>query len=727
MKALLLFPVIFLVFSLTPIMAQQKDSGTLFTRKTLADVIIKNKRPFIEVQVDKVVLNVQSDIVASSGNMFELLQRAPGVSVTNDETINLAGKAGVNILIDGRPTQLSAKDLANYLKSTPASLADKIEIITNPSSKYDAQGNAGIINIRLKKNTVKGTNGSISSTYTQSDHGNINLSGNLNHRRNKWNWFTNVAARKSRQNTTGSINRFVNSNGVVKTFTNNTIDRDASENINFRAGADWYMNRSNTFGFIVKGNEYRSSLYTPGVTLISRGNTVDSSLRTLNDNTSGNSRYNYNLNYKYEDTLGNEFNMDADYATYKNDNKGLVTTDLLNAQNIKYGFTANDQDVLTRINIYSFRADLTRQMRKQHAKIETGLKWNTVETVNDLDAFIWQNNAFVADTGRANRFDYKETVYAGYFNFNQKLGKWEYQLGVRTEWSVIKGNNIDLRNIRISYPDTSYFNVFPTVFLRYTLNDKNSFGLSYSRRINRPTYQDLNPFEYIYDNYSREKGNPYLLPEFTHNIELNYSYRGALNMAFGYSNTSNFFQGITTQDGEVTRATNLNVGNEYRYYLNLSLGIPVTKWWDMYNNLSPFYKEFRGEIKERRLDNSAAGMNWYTSHTFSLPEKWKIQLSSWGNLATRDALNNSAWLGSVDAGIGKSIIKDRMNLRLSVTDIFNTQKWRQVTQFGDVNFNYYRKWESRGLRLQMTWKFGKSSYRARERELGAREEIDRIK
>jgi iron complex outermembrane recepter protein len=722
---LILIPILFFSLTLT---AQQKDTTSQFNKeKKLDEVVIKSKKPFIEIQVDKTVLNVQNDIIATGGTLFEILQRAPGVSITNDETINLSGKAGVNVLIDGRPTQMSEKDLANYLKATPGSVVDKVEIIMNPSAKYDAQGNAGIINIRLKKNTMKGTNGNLSTSYTQSIHPNYNFSANLNHRQGKWIWFGTAAARKSRQNTTGAINRFVNSNGVEKIFENRTVDQDHSKNISFQAGADFYLNTKNTFGFMLKGNEYWSKLYTPGTTLIKTNNTTDSSLNTLNDNHQRNSRYNYNLNYKFEDTLGTELNIDADYTSFKNNSNGLVTTDLLNNQNIKYGYTANDQEVLTNIKIYSIKADFSKQLKKLNAKIETGVKWNTIQTSNDLEAFIWKVNQFQADTGRTNIFTYTETLAAGYASYNQKIKKWEYQLGLRAEQSIIKGASTDLKNVQLNYPDTSYFNLFPSAFIRFTMNDKNSFGLSYGRRINRPTYQDLNPFEYIYDNYSRERGNPYLLPEFSNNIELTYSYRGALNVGLGYSHTNNSFQSISTQKGEITEATNFNIGSENRYYLNVGLGMPVTKWWDSYTNLSPFYKEFKGEIPEGKLDNTTWGMNWYSSHNFSLPKKWKVQLSTWGNIATQEAMASTAWLGSVNTGISKSVFNDKLNLRLSVTDIFNTQRWRQEVNFGNVNYNYQRKWESRNIRLQLTWKFGKTSFKARERESGAQIENNRIK
>ena len=223
------------------------DTAALSKSKKLAEVVVKSKKPFVEIQVDKTVLNVQADLVASGGTLFEVIQKAPGVSINNEETINLAGKAGVNVLIDGRPAQLSGKDLADYLKSTPASLVDKVEIIMNPSARYDAQGNAGIINIRLKKNIAKGTNGNISTSYTQAVHANVNLSANLNYRKGKWNWYGNTAARKSRQNTNGAINRFVNSNGVNKTFENKTVDEDQSTNGSFTAGADYYLDKKKQF------------------------------------------------------------------------------------------------------------------------------------------------------------------------------------------------------------------------------------------------------------------------------------------------------------------------------------------------------------------------------------------------------------------------------------------------------------------------------------------------
>jgi len=278
--------------SQTPLQTLAKDSAKLISTKdslskekvtVLQEVVVKSKKPFVEIQTDKTVLNVQSNLVASSGTVFEVLQSAPGVSITNEETINMSGKAGVNVLIDGRPTQLSAKDLANWLKSMPASQVDKVELISNPSAKYDAQGNAGIINIKLKKNTQKGFNGSATGAYIQAVHPNANFSTDANLRAGKWNIFANAAARKSRQNTDGAIDRKVNSNGGVKDFINRTVDIDSSSNLNLNLGVDYYLNKQSSFGFLIKNNEYRSSLITPGTTLIQTNGVTDSSLQTLND------------------------------------------------------------------------------------------------------------------------------------------------------------------------------------------------------------------------------------------------------------------------------------------------------------------------------------------------------------------------------------------------------------------------------------------------------------
>ena len=700
-------------------------ASILMSSKKLGAVIVLAKKPFIEQQIDKTVVNVQADITAVSSNAFEILQKVPGINITGEDVIFMSGKAGVNILIDGRPTQMSSKELANFLRSMPGSTIEKIELITNPSSRFDAQGNAGIINIRLKKNKIKGTNGNVNLGYTQNVHYRSNASVAINHRSGKINAFGNVNVNNNKQHTNGYINRNVTVNNQIKNFNNSTLDIDRNVAHNIRAGIDFYLNKKSTFGFLFNNNGNWNPFNTPGNTFISSNGITDSSLQTTNDNLYKNNRYNTNLNYKYEDTLGNEFNIDADYTFFKNTNVTNLGTSYLDKANTKYNFTANNLDVATNINIYALKLDYIKQLKSINTKIEIGVKVSSVATNNNLFATTLAGNIMKADTGRSNTFNYKENVYAAYINFGKQIKKFEYQVGVRVENAVIKGTSTDLKNIRINNPDTNYVNIFPTAFVSYKLNYKNMFTTSYSKRINRPDYQSLNPFETIYDIYTSEKGNPSLKPQYTNNFELKYSYRYALNFAIGYNHTKDYSQTITAQTAQQTQATTHNIGKLDNAYINLSAPLPITKWWEGYANITGFFNHYKGVLPNGILDEKAFGMNYYIQNNFKLGKGWITQLSSWFNSATKQAIFKTSALGSLDAAVKKNILKDKGSIRLTMTDIFNKQQWKQQVQFSNMDFTYRRKWESRGIRLQFSWSFGKSNFSTRERDTN--QDANRIK
>jgi iron complex outermembrane recepter protein len=715
---------LFIFFSLLSLtaFAQQKDSlpkkdtAAFNQTKKLNEIVVTSKKPFIEQQIDKTVVNVQADITAIGSSAFEILQKAPGINVTGEDVINMSGKAGVNVLIDGRPTQMSAKELANFLRGIPGSTIDKIELITNPSSRFDAQGNAGIINIRLKKNKIKGTNGNITAGYQQQVHYRSNGSLNINYRQGKINAFANVSVNNNLQHTEGVISRNVLVNNLIKNFNNVTTDIDRNVSNNTRFGVDYYQNKKNTFGFLFTSGGNRNPFNTPGITNISSNGNLDSSLVTANDNLYKNRRYNTNLNYKYEDTLGNELNIDADYTYFKNTNITNLSTDYLDKTNTKYNYTANDLDVATNINIYAVKADYTKQLKKINAKFEGGFKISNVVTSNNLFATTLAGNIMKPDTGRSNQFNYKENIYAAYANFGRKIKNFEYQIGIRLENAVVKGTSVDLRNTQINNPDTNYINIFPTAFLSYKINDKNMFALSYSKRINRPDYQSLNPFETIYDIYTSEKGNPFLKPQYTNNFEIKYTYRYALNVAVGYNHTKDYSQTITTQTGQQTTGTPANIGSLDNSYLTISAPLPITKWWNGYANVTGFYNYYKGILPNGALNEKTFGLNYYIQQNFTLGKGWSTQVSSWFNAATKEAIFKSKSLGSLDLGIRKNILKAKGSVRLSVADVFNTQRWQQTVQFANMDFSYRRKWESRGVRLQFSWSFGKTSFKERERE-----------
>ena len=251
------------------------------------------------------------------------------------------------------------------------------------------------------------------------------------------------------------------------------------------------------------------------------------------------------------------------------------------------------------------------------------------------------------------------------------------------------------------------------------------FALSYSKRINRPDYQSLNPFETIYDIYTSEKGNPYLKPQYSNNFEVKYTYRYALNIAVGYNHTKNYSQTITTQTGHQTTGTPANIGSLDNGYLNISAPLPITKWWNGYANITGFFNHYQGILPNGILNEKTFGMNYYIQQNFTLGKGWSTQVSSWFNAATKEAIFNSKSLGSLDFGVRKNILKAKGSLRLSVADIFNTQRWQQTVQFANMDFSYYRKWESRGVRLQFSWSFGKTGFKERDR--ATNQDANRIK
>jgi iron complex outermembrane recepter protein len=699
-----------------------KPGGT----KTAEAATVVAKKPFIEVQVDKTVLNVQSDITSQGSTVFEILQKAPGVVVTGDDNIGLSGKGSVNVLIDGRPTQMSARDLANYLKATPGGNADKIEIITNPSAKYDAQGSAGIINIKFKRNKNLGTNGNFSSSYTQNVHNRNDATLNLNSRGKKTNVFGNMGMSNSQQHTTGGLSRVIYGN-VIKYFENSTVDQERYRGQNFRLGADYYLNKKSTLGLLIVGNNAVDKMNTPGETLIKNSSKqLDSSVSTFNSNRNKAVNQTYNLNYKYEDTLGNEWNADADYTRFRSTINTRISSSLLNKNGLVYDAKQNLLNTQTDIDIYSFRVDYVKTMKRINAKLEAGVKTNFVDTRNDLQAQKNKGNTLVADSGRTNMFEYKENVNAAYINFGKQAGKFEYQLGLRLEQTNINGLSRDISKASTKNPDTSYLNLFPSAFVKYTLSEKSQLLASFSRRLNRPNYQSMNPFEAVLDIYTAEKGNPYLRPEYSNNYELKYVYRGAASLGIGYTTTQDVIETIASQQGEKTFAAPQNLATKRSWYAQFNLPVPVTKNYFLYTGFTIFRNQYLAQIPEGRVNQAAWGASGYMSHNLTLKKGFRLQLNGWLSAPGVEGIAKVKPLGSLNLGLQKSLLKDRLQLRASFNDLFNTQRYEQTARLNTIDYTYFRKWESRGFTIGLNWKFGNNNVKqARERNIA--EDAGRIK
>ncbi|AUD01532.1 TonB-dependent receptor domain-containing protein [Spirosoma pollinicola] len=699
----------------------------------LTGVEVRAKRALVEQQVDKTVLNVAADATAQGKTAYELLQQAPGVVIDPNDNIRMAGKQGVNVFIDGKPTNLSAADLANLLRATPAASIDKVDLITNPSARFDAQGGAGIINLRFRRDKRLGVNGNASAGYGQSDHHRANAALDLNYRAKRVNLFGNVAVSDNFQITNVRLDRRTGGSQ----FLQRGYDSDGTRAIVYKAGIDYAISNQRsavqqTIGFIVSGNTAANRFGTFTTTnLVDSQNRLDSSI--ANQATNGttaqparNNRTNAALNYRYTDTLGLELALDADLTHFSTTSPNRITSAYSDGTGQPLFSRQRRFDASTTITILTLKGDFVKEWKARHLKLETGLKHTDVSTNNDLLAFIGTEPER-PDIARTNRFTYREIVNAGYISLNRTMGKWSVQGGLRAEHTSVKGRSTDLLQQTIQRPDTAYLNLFPTAFVQYRATDNSQFGVNYGRRIGRPNYQDMNPFIYQIDPYTSQRGNPYLRPTYTHTLEASYTYKWASTLKLAYSRTQGFTTDVIRQEGLTAYQTVANVGRVDALNVSVSSPYQFTKWWNTYVYAGATWNRFTGNLSpSESFDQRAFAFEAYMQHSFTLSKRWSAQASGFWSAPTTQTIYRVGGLGAVNLSVQKKIMQERGKLTLGVDDLLNTMRWRQSADFQTQQFNIDRKWESRRITIRFTYQFGSRDIKAaRERE--ANSDASRIK
>ncbi len=682
--------------------------------QTLATVTVRATKPYVEQQADKTVLNVATNASAQSKTAYELLQEAPGVVIDPTDNIRMAGKQGVNVFIDGKPTNLSSTDLANLLRATPAANIATVELISNPSARYDAQGGAGIINIRFRRDKSLGLNGNASAGYGQSDHYRANAALDLNYRAKRLNLYGNLSGSDNFQNTRVGIDR---QTGGAR-FSQRGFDSDGTRAVVYKAGADYSLGNHHTLGLIVAGNSGKNEFDTyTTTTIFGPRNVPDSSLNNRVNSPSQANRINAALNYQYADTLGLTLYADADYTRFTNTAPSRISSAYAGANGQPLFTTQNRFDANTSIQIQTYRADLTKEWKTAGLTLETGLKHTDVATNNDLLAFMGTDNQ--ADVSRSNRFTYHEIVSAAYASVNKKLGKLTVQAGLRAENSTVQGRSTDLLNRRIDRPDSTYLNLFPTAYVQYQVSKNGQVSANYGRRIGRPNYQDMNPFVYQIDPYTSQRGNPFLRPSYSHNAELSYTYKWAMTVKLGYSTTTDFSTDVIRQEGLNGYQTVANAGRADVLNLSLNTPIPIRKWWNAYLYAGATWNRFRGSITTgETFDERAFAFNGYMQHTFTLSKVWDAQVSGFWNAPTQQTIYQIGGLGALNLNVQKKVLQDRGRVSFGIDDVLNTMRWKQSGEFaGGANFDIYRKWESRRANIRFSYRFGSNEVKqARERK-----------
>jgi len=691
----------------------------------LKEVAVVARKPYIEREKGKVILNVDNSINSAGSSAFELIEKAPGVRVDNNDNVSLNGKQGIAVWIDGKPTPMTGTDLANYLRGIPSSSIEKIEMISNPSARYDAAGSA-IINIKLKKDKRVGTNGSISNSYGQGVYMKTNNSLSLNHRNKKINVFGsyNYAHRDAFSHLKLDRRFYQNDTFIGAYNQDNYIKFDFNNHI-ARAGIDYFANKNNSFGFVVSGVSNKFNPKGDNVAEVyDQTNTKSSTYTTKNRSKDNWYNYSANFNYKHSfDSLGTELTTDLDYAHFGNQTEQKFETryyDLNNEEYMSpyllYGNIHGD------LNIFSIKNDFVKNL-KQEFKLEAGQKSSYVVADNKLSFYNRSNDLNVFDSTKSNHFIYTENINAAYMTVSKDYKKWSTQLGLRCEQTAVTGKQLVNNTSFVN----NYIQLFPSAFVGYKFNDKHGLELNYSRRINRPSYEQLNPFKFYIDPTTYKEGNPYLMPQTTESIELTHVFKQKIYTTFGFGRTNkNITEVIAPADNQpkITVQTNKNLAQVDVYALNCSLPVDVTKWWHITNEINSYYAMYTGNVANTPLKNIGnLNFNINMVNTLNFSSTFSGEVS--GSYQTKEVyafdVIKPRWFFNI--GLQQKLWNNRATVKLNVNDMLYTNKTTADVAFTDYKEHFVVQRDSRVVTLAFTYKFGKSSVPGSKKRQGGADDI----
>lgn len=700
--------------------------------KKMGEVTVTARKPLVEQKIDRTIVNVDAAASNVGTTALEVLEKSPGVTVDKDGNISLKGKQGVQVYVDGRPTYLSGADLVNLLSGMNSNQLDQIEIMTNPPAKYEASGNSGIINIRIKKTKQVGYNGSISSSYSQGRLPKITNGFNFNYRKNKVNFFANLGQNYRRNFQDLDIQRkFIeyNTKLIKSHFDQESRMKDGGESYNGKIGLDYFASKKTTLGIVVNG------FYNPGqfsnssdVHISDVNHVLQSRTLAFTDNDRKWKHLGGNLNFRHVfDSTGRELTADADYLSYTSTNAQFLSNAYFNAA----GNPTTKADTLLGdlpqdIKIYTAKMDYSQPLKKG-AKFEAGIKTSFVKTDNNAVYDSLNYGVRARDIGRSNHFVYDENVNAAYVNYSRPFSKKLFgQLGLRLENTNARGNQL-LTNQKFT---RRYTQLFPTFFIQYKAGDKHSFGLNYGRRIERPDYADLNPFIMFLDRYTFEQGNPNLRPQFAHNIEFTHTYKGFLNTTLNYTRVTDIINQVIEQntDKNETFVKKSNIASQQQFGIAISAGGPLKKWWtaNVYTNV--FHNRFKGIANGDYVNIGATTALVNINNQFKFAKAWGGEISGFYRTPGVDGVFKIQSMGALNLAVSKQVFKGKGTFRLSLRDILWTQKAKGNIQYSNIDAAFQQRRDSRQVALGFTYRFnkGKMGNTPKRKTGGADDEKNRV-
>lgn len=717
--------------TLFPISAEQAVAKKLTlvlpaAAKTLGNVSVSSRKAFIQRAQGKTIVNVDASVTNAGTTVLEVLEKSPGVMVDRNGGISLQGKAGVLVLIDDKPTYVSGSDLNNLLSGISSSQVDQIELITSPSARYDASGNAGIINIKTKKNRQTGFNGTLTGSLAQGRYPKNNNSLVLNYRNGKFNAFATWSSNFSKGfMDIYALRKYFNTNGTLLSLLDQPTGFLNQNNSNtLKMGLDFYASQKTTFGITLTGiANNRSGSSDASANWKNAAGVTDSTIRTFGATRGRFRNGGINLNAKHTLSRTQEITADLDYLSYDINNQQSFSS-LLQASG---GYTEGSRGSLpATISIRSAKLDHTLQIGK-NAKLESGYKLSAIRTDNLAAYELYDGSSWKDDINKSNHFLYQENIHALYSSFEHKTTRVSYQLGLRYENTHYDAHQLGNARQKDSAFSRTYSGLFPSGYISIQADSSNSFTFTAGRRIDRPPFQKLNPYVSIINKYTYEKGNPFFQPQYSWNLELSYQYKQWLTTTVSYSIIKDYFSQLFLNDGsDILVYTNGNVGRMTNLGISVAVQLSPFPWWSFSGQVLYNHKELKGYRNvDYRSDISQTNLS--INNQFKAGQLYTLELSGFYTGRARNDLQELLYpTGQLSIGVARPVFNKKGTLRLSVRDLFFTQAMEGLTNFPGAEEYFLLKRDTRVVNLGLSYRFGKPLKTTRRNQGSAKDEMDRV-
>lgn len=704
---------------------QNIDLGNIEINETkeLEGVTISGRKRVIEQKVDRLVFNVENSLLTTAGTALDALKATPTLRVQNDQ-VSIIGKGEVLVMIDDRLQRIPKEALSDFLKSIPSASIKSIEVISTPPAKYDAEGNSGLINIRLKSAKTNSWNANIGTSYIQKTYAGGNLQGLFNYNFNKLSILASFDKGTQKGLTTSDSQIFY----TEELWNQEIRNKSKNETSGLNFGIDYKLTDKWTTGIrYINSVTDRASLNDPLTTRIDNTTkTVNSYIASnvISNNKPEMSSVNWYHSFSL-DSMGKMITADFDYFNYtKKDFRFFEGNELDRQQQIiKDKFFSSTNNNINKIKNYSGKIDVS--LPYKWANISFGSKFSFTNTNNDLVVYNNQAEIPTLDHDQSNIFNYKEHNEALYFSSNKKINsQWDAQIGIRIEATQTEGYSKNLNQVN----KNNYIKLFPTAYVTYVPNDNNSFSLNFSRRIRRPDFDYLNPFVIKTSPYYYSEGNPFLKPSFLNNLEFSYIRKQNWTSSIYYSQVTDFGQELSIIDPStnITKYTPLNYANTSQIGFSTYYNFKKWSWW---NNITGFNVNYQTVKSKIGLIQSIGGGNgyFYTNNDFTLNKSKSVFFGlNYGlQLPGQYQIFHISSLNILDASMKFLFLKKSISLTITGEDLLNAQKPLITYKSNGIINNNKSYSDTRGFRIGLSYKFGNINLKSNNRNSGNIDERNR--